>query len=90
MLLVPQLGHDFPTLLELLQKARVGKGGVLALAQLAIHLHAGGGERLPLELNLRKQGEIKVEQGVEEIKKDGLKSHQPFALQLLLEKLPFL
>ncbi len=79
MLLVPQPCHDFPTLLEFLQKARVGKGRVPAFAQLAIHLHAGGGERLSLEVNLRKQGEIKVEQRVEEIKKDGLKSHQPCA-----------
>ena len=90
MLLVPQLGHDFQTLLELFQKARVGKRRVHSFAQLAIHLNAGGGERLSLEVNLREQGEIKVEQRVEEIKKDGLKSHQPFALQLLFEKLPFL
>ena len=90
MLLVPQPCHDFQTLLELFQKARVGKRRVPAFAQLAIHLHAGGGERLSLELNLREQGEIKVEQRVEEIKKDGLKSHQPFALQLLFEKLLFL
>ena len=90
MLLVPQLGHDLQTLLELFQKSRVWKGQVLAFAQPAIHLHAGGGERLSLELYLREQGEIKVEQRVEEIKKDGLKSHQPFALQLLFEKLLFL
>ena len=83
MLLVPQLSHDLQTLLELFQKARVGKGQILAFAQLAIHLHAGGGETLSLELNLREQGKIKVEQRVEEIKKDGLKFHQPFALQLL-------
>ena len=31
-----------------------------------------------------------MEQRVEEIKKDGLKFHQPFALQLLFEKLLFL
>ena len=90
MLLVPQPCHDLQTLLELFQKARVGKGQVPAFAQPAIHLHAGGGERLSLELYLREQGEIKVEQRVEEIKKDGLKSHQPFALQLLFEKLLFL
>ena len=90
MLLVPQLGHDLQTLLKLFQKARVGKGQVPAFAQLAIHFHAGGGERLSPEFNLREQGEIKVEQRVEEIKKDGLKFHQPFALQLLFEKLLFL
>ena len=90
MLLVSQLGHDFPTLQELLQEALIGEGGVHAFFQLAVHFHAGGGEKLSLELNLREQGEIKVEQRVEEIKKDGLKSHQPFALQLLFEKLLFL
>jgi hypothetical protein len=83
MLLVSELGHDFQTLLELFQKARVGKRRVTAFAQLAIHFHAGGGETLSLELNLREQGKIKVEQRVEEIKKNGLKSHQPFALQLV-------
>ncbi len=90
MLLVPQPCHDLQTLLELFQKARVGQRRVPAFAQLAIHFHAGGGEKLPLELNPREQGEIKVEQRVEEIKKDGLKSHQPFALQLVFEKLLFL
>ncbi len=69
MLLVPQLGHDFSTLLELLQEARIGKGRGHAFAQPAIHFHAGGGEKLSLELNLREQGKIKVEQRVEEIKK---------------------
>ena len=81
MLLLPQLGHGFQTPLELLQEGRVGKRRVQAFAQLTVNFHAGGGKRLSLELNLRKQGKIKVKQGVEEIKKDGLKSHQPCALR---------
>ena len=89
MLLVSQLGNNFPTLQKLLQEGRVGKGKVPAFAQLTVHLHAGGGKNLPLELNLGKQGEIKVEQRVVEIKKDGLKSHQPYALQPV-GKLPLL
>ena len=83
MLLVSQPGHDFPALQKLPQEALIGEGGVHAFLQLAVHFHAGGGEKLSLKLNLRKQGEIKVKQGVEEIKKDGLKSHQPCALQLV-------